>query len=221
MIYCKSKNFIFIKTQKTGGSSAEIVLSGLCNTLDSFTPITNYHTDDDGKHTRKLFTQLVPKTEINGFPIYNHMTALEVKAIDPLFFEKAFKFCFERHPFEKVISAANHKINEFNLKPYEYKDVIDHILDDPIISDKKTYTENNKIILNQILDYSYLNIFITNFYKKYTNKQIKLPELKKYAKKIDVSFLTHSQKIRIVDLFEFEFKYFNYSHNVNINMNYA
>ncbi len=230
MICSYSKNFIFIKTQKTGSTSAEIVLSSLCNNKDFFTPIINYEeliqnknvpliTNPD-ENLRKKYTNILPKTHMHGYQISEHMPLAELKKINQEFCNKAFKFCVERHPYEKIISAANHKIEAFNLKDNEFIEVINHIIDVSGCSDKNLYTDKNKIIVNQVVQYENLNSFLISFLKQNNKDNIIIPQAKKFKKHLNVDFLTKDQKFQIYNICEWEFKTFGYKSGLNFNSYY-
>ena len=102
MILSHKYKFIFLKTSKTAGTSVEIALSKFCGARDVITPITPA---DEEIRTRlgyrgpQNFTLLASK----GF--YNHISAHEVSGlVGPDVWNAYYKFCFERNPFERVIS---------------------------------------------------------------------------------------------------------------------
>lgn len=90
MIISHRHRFIFIKTQKTAGTSIEVFLSGLCGPEDVVTP----------------FGVPEPGHEPRNFAGYtNHMTASEIRSrVGEDLWRAYFTFCFERNPWDKTVS---------------------------------------------------------------------------------------------------------------------
>jgi hypothetical protein len=131
MIVSFAKNFIFLKTRKTGGTTVEIALTPSCGPDDILAPIT--FGDEllrlrDGKLAARNFVgdrtleadiaeAVLARQEDEFYRLKrlagrqgafrNHMTATEVRERVPRrFWDSAFKFTVERHPYEKVVSRA-------------------------------------------------------------------------------------------------------------------
>lgn len=119
MIISHKYKFIFLKTNKTAGTSIEIALSRFCKPDDIITPISV----DDEKIRRELgyagpqnFYSPICDYRLRDIGrlflkgkrkkrYYNHITANEVKKnISNEIWENYFKFCFERNPWDRVIS---------------------------------------------------------------------------------------------------------------------
>lgn len=119
MIISHKYKFIFIKTEKTAGTSIEIALSKFCGPDDIITPISN---EDEELRTKlkyrgpqncfapfssysfKNFKNLLLKRK-RKLLYYNHINAREIKRIcEKSTWENYYKFCFERNPWDKVIS---------------------------------------------------------------------------------------------------------------------
>ena len=119
MIISHKYKFIFLKTNKTAGTSIEIALSKVCGPHDVITPLT----PKDEKARRLLGYRgaqnyLVPfwAYRFNDWRVLftekrrkkrfvNHMPAKRVKQqIDPEIWDNYYKFCFERNPWDRIIS---------------------------------------------------------------------------------------------------------------------
>jgi hypothetical protein len=123
MIVSHRHKFIFIKTHKTAGTSIEIALSRYCGDEDIVTPIS----PPDEAIRRRLgypgprncfaplvsyrprdFARLIVRGK-RKLRFYNHMTAAEaVGLLGPAVWDSYFKFCFERNPWDKVVSLYFH-----------------------------------------------------------------------------------------------------------------
>jgi hypothetical protein len=124
-----SRNFIFIKTVKTGGTSVEIALAPHCGPDDIIAPISmedEWLRVQDGVVAARNFAKpkvveryaraVLDRDEApfrrarryarqHGF--HPHMTAGQIKRlVPPEFWQSAFKFTVERHPYERTISRA-------------------------------------------------------------------------------------------------------------------
>jgi hypothetical protein len=131
MIISHKHQFIFFKTEKTAGTSFEIALSKYCGEQDIITPITpndeqvrkelGYRSQQNyfipfRQYTKLDWVKLLIKRR--RLCLYNHITAEEVRSyIDPQIWNSYFKFCFERNPWDKVISHY-HWVNHFSHKNY-------------------------------------------------------------------------------------------------------
>ncbi len=134
MIVSHQHKFIFIKTAKTAGTSIEIALGNLCADGDIITKvgideqkrISSGHRGHQNNHIPlKYYTKgdwarlLVLGKRLN---YYNHISALELRRkLDPIVWKTYFKFCFERNPFDKVVSNYFYTIKEHNISTiFEY-----------------------------------------------------------------------------------------------------
>jgi hypothetical protein len=118
MIISHEHKFIFIKTKKTAGTSIEIALSKICGKNDILTGINEEDEQLRWKHYKrraqnfdipfkyysiKDWLRLLLKR--NKKKYYNHMPASLVKKnVSKEIWDSYYKFCFERHPLDKVYS---------------------------------------------------------------------------------------------------------------------
>lgn len=121
MIVSYSRNFIFIKTKKTAGTTVEAVLSTGCGPddivpkaeggmypgsglvipgLQGVGSVETVSDDDDDDEEEEGTGKFHP-----------HMTAEELRDLVGLdFFKSAFKVTVERHPYEKAVSQAYYRM---------------------------------------------------------------------------------------------------------------
>lgn len=118
MILSHRYRFIFLKTAKTAGTSIEIALSEFLGPDDIITPVSRA----DESLRRQLgfrgpqnyllnWSQHSPFERLRAVvrgrrrQYYNHMSAAEVQtAVGDKIWNSYYKFCFERNPFDRVIS---------------------------------------------------------------------------------------------------------------------
>jgi len=90
MIISHRYRFIFVKTSKTAGTSIEAYLSGVCADDDILTPVA---------------PAVAPHRARNHEAYYNHMPARQIAARVPELWRSYYRFCVERNPWDKVLSA--------------------------------------------------------------------------------------------------------------------
>jgi hypothetical protein len=118
MIVSYSRNFIFVKTKKTAGSTVEAVLAATIADGDIVTQEDGYKHpgsedgfDEEALRRQRQEAKLTRRDERRGRKqggaFYSHMSAEEMRGlIDPAFWDRAVKLTVERHPYEKVVSQA-------------------------------------------------------------------------------------------------------------------
>jgi hypothetical protein len=118
MIISHKHRFIFIKTHKTAGSSLEMALAARCGPEDIITPMDsnrgtniprNFHGTApldrlyvQSRFTRKFINRHSP---LLSAWYYEHIPAWRVREqIGEQVWNSYYKFCFERNPWDKVVS---------------------------------------------------------------------------------------------------------------------
>jgi len=90
MIISHLHRFIFIKTRKTAGTSIEVFLSSVCGDGDVVTPVIPH---------------VWPHASRNHKGFFNHMGAPKIRqAVGDDMWNRYFKFCVERNPWDKTLS---------------------------------------------------------------------------------------------------------------------
>ena len=228
MIISHQYKFIFLKTNKTAGTSIEIALSGVCGDDDIISPIS----PEDEKNRSKLGHRgpqhhlaksreygivdaaklLLKGRKKNRF--YNHMPASEVKALIPDdTWNDYYKFCFERNPWDRVISLYYWRckteprpsiaqfIDSGALKRLKRKGLELYSIDGQIAVDKVCRFENIAAELESIR--TRLGII----------GKLELPHAKSRFRKDKRSYrdiLDAEQQARIADMFSDEIKLMGY-----------
>jgi hypothetical protein len=213
MIICYSKNFIFSKPKKVGGSSIHYCLGSVCDiNIDKFSIPGN-------TPNLKRF-----KTNINSK--YNHATPLVIKKVGNISDEKfnsMIKMTIVRNPWDECVSrfywenknikakdfeSMKIKFNNFLLKSPKYKkDLnIEYYID-----------EKDELICDRYLRFESLSEDYNNFCEEVGIEKIpKLPRLKSqfrqyrgkkyqsYYNEESIEYVKNIYKKRI-DIFNYEF----------------
>jgi len=213
MILSHRHRFIFIKTNKTAGTSVEIALSRFCGPEDVITPLSekdeklraslgypgpqNYKADDEDK---------------TGF--YNHMSAVEIKQlIKPDVWESYFKFCIERNPWDRLISMYYWRCRR------EPRPSISEFLESDLPILLKTrgidlYRIDNEIVVDKICRYEDLAEELEGVRVKVgIPEPLELPRAKSNSRKDTRSYreiLSEQEKMKIASLFAEEIETHGY-----------
>ena len=178
MIVSYKHNFIFVKSRKTAGTSMEIALASCCGEDDIITPLgsddellrlkldanakpRNYLSDrtieakyweyvvaGNQKGMRDVHQNEMPET----YRLYNHASAKRaVKVLGREFWDKAYKFTIERHPYEKCVSWAWHKKRDKSTD-----EAIRHSLDQGMYRNFDLYSLEGKVAVDFIVRYEHM-----------------------------------------------------------------
>lgn len=173
MIVSHQHKFIFIKTEKTAGTSIEVFLSQHCGPRDILTPIIPAV---DGHQPRNYNRPVNSVAEFLSRPwgllphfrstFFNHSPAWMVqKRVSPRVWKTYFKFCVERNPWDKVLShyymwaAGSLSLNQY-FKKFLAEDRL------PINYPRYTDTSGKKIIVDRVLRYEKLDEELTSVFTK-------------------------------------------------------
>ncbi len=227
MIISHQHKFIFFKTAKTAGTSMEIALSKFCGKNDIITPIV----EEDEIIRQKLgyrkpqnYEMSAEKIDLRIFRVkqdlkfYNHISAKEIKPwLREEIWQEYFKFCFERHPYERVVSLYFHYINY--LPPEEKCLSLSDFINSSLINGLRQwgfdiYTINSEIIVDQVFFSENLAEEILKISQKLNLPEpIKLPQAKaqyRKSKNLASDLLNQSQKDKINEIFAEEIQQFRY-----------
>lgn len=154
MILSHQYRFIFIKTNKTAGTSVEIALSRFCGPDDVITPVSHddevLRSETGGRGPQNY------KTGSGRRKFYNHMGAAEIrKLVGDDVWDSYFKFCIERNPWDRVISLYYWRNKE------EPRPTISEFIESETISALRSkglelYTIDGVVVVDRILRYENL-----------------------------------------------------------------
>lgn len=122
MIISHRHRFIFIKTEKTAGTSIELALARVCGPEDVITPVVHPADralrDSLGPEYRREQNYQIPWKYLTPLDLvralrkgrrpqfYNHIGASDIRRfVAPEVWREYFKFCVERNPWDKVVST--------------------------------------------------------------------------------------------------------------------
>jgi len=134
MIVSHRHRFIFIKTNKTAGTSIEAAVSKLCGPDDIITPYRednerhrsagrpqNYRIDHPLKPKRPLWRKLLGRPERYWHPsvgYFEHMPAWRIRAyLGEDVWNSYFKFAFDRNPWDRQVSWYFYKTESKTPRP--------------------------------------------------------------------------------------------------------
>lgn len=228
MIISHKYKFIFLKTNKTAGTSIEIALSGVCGDDDIISPIS----PEDEKTRSELGYRgpqhhlasareygivdvaklLVKGRKKNRF--YNHMPASEVKAlIADDTWNDYYKFCFERNPWDRVISLYYWRCKT------EPRPSIAQFIDSGVLKRLKRkglelYSIDGQIAVDKVCRFENIATELESFRTQLgITEKLELPHAKSRFRKDKRSYreiLDEEQKTRIAGIFSDEIKLMGY-----------
>ncbi len=185
MIISHTHKFIYIKNRKVGSTSTEKALQKICGPDDIITPDHIHESDSDvlKPGAQNFEGYFLPFRELIGArslvdaartfrdflsrpKFYNHMRASSVRSrIPKKIWDSYYKFCVERNPWDKSISYFywfNKNNPDAELNTF-YRNYRKHgTLDQVFASDWSRYTYQNKIIVDEVIDFSNLSVGVCN-----------------------------------------------------------
>jgi hypothetical protein len=228
MIISHKHKFIFIKTKKTAGTSVEIALSKFCGESDVITPISpkdeairaqfgyrgpQNHLIPFWKYSVRDWAKFLRKRKRRF--LYPHSGARDVQqVVGDEVWNSYFRFCFERNPWDKVISLYfwRHKseprppISEFIQSGKA------NLVGGPGGFD--LYSINGEIVVDRVCLYENLEQEI-----EYLAQRLNLPEIPQLPrakaefrkdKRHYQAILSEEDRIKISRVFAREIAYFGY-----------
>ena len=151
----------------------EMALAPLCGKDDIITPMeSNQHTNiprnfyentiiGRAYSKSKLFRKCIDRhSSVLGKWYYEHMPALRVKElVGNSVWNSYYKFCFERNPWDKVVSYYNWKKHGQNKSAPQFANYVIH-KSHRLPMDARLYFDNNICMMDNVYDYTdFINSF--------------------------------------------------------------
>lgn len=225
MIISHKHKFIFIKTHKTASTSMEIALSKYCGADDIITKLLSYderkrikagqrwaqnYKIPFSKYSFRDYLRAIRQRQKLEF--YSHVGASYIlKYIDKDIWDSYYKFCFERNPWDKMVSwyywyyqnEDRPSISEFLNSDKVYE-----------IQGLNLYSINSQIVVDKVYFYEDLEGALKDISEKVGFSEVpSLPFTKTNFRKDKRNYreiLSKEDKERIADVFSREIELFNY-----------
>jgi len=211
MIASFSRNFIFIKPRKAGGTSLEIVLSAACSGRDICTPVSPADEPLRAEHGGRARNH---RNWIGRRRFYNHMPAGEVERRLPELWRSAFRFTVERHPYEKVVSLAWFRAGSGVGRANDIAAQIESEIARRDYLNHPLYTIGGRVAVDEIWAFERLSDHVRSAAERLgLDPDAALPRAKSQFRKDKrpaVEILTPAQRRRIRDDAAFEFELMGY-----------
>lgn len=223
MIISHHHRFIFIKTEKTAGTTMEAILAKTCGPADIITPKTdipkrNYRFPIAETRMTDALSRLLRGKHPLGRKFHNHTSAAEAKRlIGAAIFDSYFKFTIVRHPYERVISLffwerERNKVGDMAIEDFVRTNA------SRIAGHWTLYSENQELLVDDYICYETLEtgakrvfanlnlpVELTNGFRRTKHKGTARPENTSYN-----DLLTTDAKFLIYLLCKREFEAFGY-----------
>lgn len=238
MIISHKYKYIFLKTNKTAGTSIEIALSKFCGPDDIITTISP---EDEITRTKlgypgpQHFLQPIPRNTIKDIlrsnfkgetlpskkerknRFYNHISAKLVKArIGNKVWNSYYKFCFERSPWDRVISQYFYRYRNQTESLPTVSEFVNSAA--PLLLKERgyeLYTIDREIAVDKVCKFEKLPEEIEVVRKQIgIPEKLELPRAKAGFRKDNRSYheiLGNDDKEKIANLFKEEIQLFGYS----------
>lgn len=227
MIISHQHKFIFIKTQKTAGTSTEIALSRICGPDDIITPLS----PEEEKIRKDLGYRgaqnyIIPFSQYKKLDwmklayfrkrmsFFHHMSAHQIMwYLNSDTWDSYYKFCFERNPWDKVVSYYY-----FHEGYKSYKSIKEFLLsgEGGDMRGFDLYNQGGIPLVDKVFKFEEIEAGLNELSKRFNLQEpLKLPS---YRAKGDIrkdkrhyrEILTQEEADIIAKIFAREIKYFAY-----------
>jgi hypothetical protein len=212
MIISHDHKFIFIKTNKTAGTSVEIALSRFCGPDDIITPISE---EDEALRSSLGYRGSQNCEGHNGISFRNHSSAAEIQqGVGEAVWNAYYKFCIERNPWDRVISMYY-----WRCKSEPRPSISEFLATGPVASLKRKgyalYTHHGEVVVDKVCRYENLAAELELVRTRLgLPEPLALPSAKSQYRKDKRHYreiLETSERQQIEQLFAAEIALFNYT----------
>jgi hypothetical protein len=166
MIVSHEHRFIFVKTRKTAGTSIEAFLAGRVEPGAIVTPVKPPVAGHVPRNYERHFNPLPEmlrtrrfvgpaKAAVRGNAFYNHIDAPRIRErVGARVWDSYFKFCFERDPWDKVVSQFYFRRSRTDVEtPATFREFV---LQGPLVTDWSLYSIDGKPAMDFIGRFEHL-----------------------------------------------------------------
>lgn len=184
MILSHRHKFIFLKTNKTAGTSMEIALAKFCGPDDIIAPVSpadetlraslgypgpQNHLPGLGEYAARDW--LVALRRLRRKRFYNHIPASEVKLlVGREIWNSYFKFCIERNPWDRMISLYSWRCQD-EPRPTLSEFILSRAARDLTRRGIEVYTIGNQVAVDRVCRYENLDEEL-----EFLRQRLRLPE---------------------------------------------
>jgi hypothetical protein len=188
MIISHTHRYIFIKSEKTAGTSVEAALSKHCGKDDVVTPLGDYwfNRDERGEWIH---------SSMNAEGFFQHDSASEVRRkVGPDIWNRYFKFSIVRNPWDRVVSLYSWEArNRPELKPVkrwwhragvpfdEFRETVKHFgifVAGNWNTNDRFYLDDGKLCVDHVIRYERLSDELAAMCQRLGLPPLELPRLK-------------------------------------------
>jgi hypothetical protein len=188
LIISHTHKYIFIKSEKTAGTSVEAALSQHCSDNDMVTPLGDYwfNRDERGEWIHSA---------MNAEGFFQHDPAAEIRRkVPPDVWNGYFKFSITRNPWDRVVSNFSWEArNKPELRPVskwqhrlgapfdefrETRKIFARFVAGPWTTNDRFYLENNELCVDFVIRYERLSDDLSEVCRRVGVPDVKLPHLK-------------------------------------------
>lgn len=225
MLISHSKEFIYTKTFKTASTSIEVYFEPYCVDTSCWN-YSHFRPEYESEFGVVGFRGKSKEIQEKNIKWYNHMSAKEIfENIGQAIWEKYFKFCTIRNPFDKTVSAFHFYLwkNSIQLN----KEASIQLFRERIKSGKGIIIDRDKYLINEYICVDYFIKYESLLNDlKYVCKILRLPFKPERVKSIHSnlrplgiptkSYYDADTEEIIRNAYDFEIRYFNYELEKNI-----
>jgi hypothetical protein len=176
MIISHEYKFIFIKTEKTAGTSIEVFLSQCCGDQDVVTPIKPHVEPHKPRNYTGIWNPIpviIKNRNLGAKKVfnllkkdkfYNHIPGIDVRnRVSKEIWNTYFKFCVERNPWDKTLSHY-HMMSDRTAGGIIFED---YIRKGRFCTNYQKYTDSNgRLIVDKVIKYESLNSELTQIFDR-------------------------------------------------------